>query len=486
MNYSDPKLKDALQPGSARCPAISTQEIIAGDAVPAPEWVRSESYRFLGDEDIPADRYTKAAFAEAEYERMWPRTWQFACREEHIPDPGDYYVYDVGAYSLIVTRVGENDIRAYFNSCLHRGTKLRHSGTEGFASEFKCPFHAWSWNIDGSCKSVPCNWDFPHVQKEDLPLPQAQVATLGGFVFVNMDPDAPSLADYIGPEALAHIQEWKLEDRYVFCHVKKRIPANWKLNQEAFHEAYHVLATHPQVSPSNGDINSQYDVYGEHVNRFISTLGVVSPHLYGKVTEQQVFDQFVIGDPSALGGAERRLGDGETARAAMAKLFRKTFEETNHVDLSAVSDSELLDCFSYSIYPNMFIFPGVSLPMVYRFLPDRDDHRKSTMEVLFLRPKPIDGSAFETAEMQVLRDDQSFREAAGMDAGFGGILDQDTDNLLLQQEGLEAASKKSLTLGNYQEIRIRHCERALDRYIAMPPLETDWRKQQKCGRRSAA
>jgi len=84
--------------------------------------------------------------------------------------------------------------------------------------------------------------------------------------------------------------------------------------------------------------------------------------------------------------------------------------------------------------------------------------------------------------MQVLRDDQSFTETENMAPGFGGILDQDTENLLLQQEGLEAASKKSLTLGNYQEIRIRHCERSLDRYMAMPPLQVDWRTQQKCGK----
>lgn len=482
MNYSDPKSAKLMQPGAARCPAITTQEIIAGDEVAAPGWVRSESYTFLGDEDISADRYIKADYAEAEFERMWPRTWQFACREEHIPEPGDYYVYDVGPWSLIVTRVGENDIRAYFNSCLHRGTKLRHSGTEGHATEFKCPFHAWSWNIDGTCKDVLCDWDFPHAQKEDLDLPQAKVATLGGFVFVNMDPDSPSLEDYIGPEALAHFKAWNFEDRFVACHVKKRIPANWKLNQEAFHEAYHVLATHPQVSPSNGDANSQYDTYGLHVNRFISTLGVVSPHLYGKITEQDVFEQFVIGDSASLEGSARKLPEGQTARAAMAHLFRETYEKANHVDLSKVSDSELLDCFSYTLYPNMFVFPGISLPMVYRFLPDRFDHRKSTMEVLFLKPKPTDGSPYETSEMIELRDEQSFTEAEGMDPGFGGILDQDTGNLMLQQEGLEAASKKSLTLGNYQEVRIRHCAQSSDRYMAMPPLNVDWREQQKCGK----
>ncbi len=481
MNYADPERAKAMQqgqPGEARCPAISTQEIIAGDAVAAPGWVRSESFAFLGDADISADRYIEADFARAEYERMWTRTWQFACREEHIPDVGDYHVYDIGPHSLIVTRVGEDDIRAYHNACLHRGTKLRYSGTEGSATEFRCPFHGWSWNVDGTCRKVLCDWDFPHAQKPDLSLPQARVATLGGFVFVNMDPGALSLEDYIGPEALAHFRAWKLEDRYVYCHVKKRLACNWKLNQEAFHEAYHVLATHPQVSPSNGDANSQYDVYGEHVSRFISTLGVVSPHLYGTVSEQDVLDQFVMGDPSAMAGAQRVLHEGDTARGAMARLFRSAFEAANGVDLADVSDSELLDCFSYNLFPNMFLFPGISLPMVYRFRPDPRDHRRSFFEVLFLRPVPSDGERPEPAELIVLADDQSFTEADGMDPGFGQILDQDTDNLFLQQEGLEAAVKKSLTLGNYQEIRIRHFEQAIDRYVAMPPLAADWRALQ--------
>ena len=467
-----------LAKGEARCPAISTQEIIAKDKVAAPGWVRSESYEFLGDEDIPTDRYIDPAFAKMEFERMWTRTWQFACREEHIPEVGDYYVYDVGPYSFIVTRVGENEIRAYFNACLHRGTKLRASDTEGRASEFKCSFHGWSWNIDGTTKEVVCPWDFPHVDPDKFSLPQARVETLGGFVFINMDPEAPSLAEYLGPVAKAHIDAWKLEDRYVHCHVIKRLSCNWKLNIEAFLEAYHVIQTHRQVAPSNGDANSQYDIYGEHVNRFISTLGVVSPHLYGKVTEQDVLDQFTLGDSSALGNAKRTLGEGETARQAMADLFRGMFEKATNSDLSGISDSELLDCFSYTVFPNLFLFPGISLPMVYRFRPDPHDHRKSFYEVLFLRPVPKDGKRPEPAEPIHLDDHQSFTEAEGMDPGFGAILDQDTDNLFLQQEGLEASAKRGLTLGNYQEIRVRHFEKAVDKYLAMEPKKPDWKRLQ--------
>lgn len=462
----DRKDTNGLTKGEARCPdAPSTQDIISADKVGAPGWVRSESYEFLGDEDIPKDRYIDPAYAKLELERLWPRTWQFACREEHIPEVGDYYVYDLAHYSFIVTRVAKDDIRAYYNACLHRGTKLRASGTVGRASQFKCSFHGWSWNLDGTNKEIVCKWDFPHVDPKKTTLPQAKVERLGGFVFINMDQKAPSLTEYLGPEAKAHLDAWRLEDRYVHLHVVKRLPANWKLAVEAFLEAYHVIQTHSQVAVSNADANSQYDIYGEHVNRFISALGVLSPHLAGKYTEQDILDQFTLGDAGVLGDTKHTLKKGETARQVMADTLRHMFEKATNADLSRVSDSELLDCFSYTIFPNCFLFPGISLPMVYRFRPDPRDHRWCLFEVMFLRPVPVDGGRPEPAEPVVLADNQSFTEAEGMDPGFGAIMDQDTDNLFLQQEGLEASAKRGLTLGNYQEIRVRHFERAIERYI---------------------
>jgi phenylpropionate dioxygenase-like ring-hydroxylating dioxygenase large terminal subunit len=467
-----------LQPGEARCPAESTQEIIARDKVAAPEWARSESYEFLGSEDISKDRYIDPDFAKKEFERLWTRTWQMACREEHIPEVGDYHVYDIGARSFIVTRVAENEIKAYYNACLHRGTKLKPSGTVGFANELKCPFHGWTWNLDGTNKTIPCPWDFPHIDKARMNLPEARVETLGGFVFINMDPQAPTLADYFGPEIMAHFKAWRLEDRYIYLHVQKSYPANWKLTVEAFQEAYHVGDTHPQVAPANGDVNSQYDVYGEHVNRFISTLGVVSPQLAGKYTEQDIIDNFTMGDSSAMGGTKPQLKDGERARQVMADMFRQMFEAAAKIDLSHVSDTELLDTYSYTLFPSLYVFPGISLPMVYRFRPDARDHRRCIYEVMFMRPVPKDEERPFTAEVQVLQDHQSFSEAEGMDPGFGHILDQDTDNLYAQQEGLEASAKPGLTLANYQEIRVRHFEKAVDKYVAMPPFERNWRELQ--------
>lgn len=469
-----------LKPGEARCPAESTQDIIALDKVTAPGWAASESYQYLGSEDVSKDRYISADFAKAEFERMWTRTWQMACREEHIPEAGDYYVYDIGPYSFIVTRTDDGSVKAHFNACLHRGTKLKPSATAGFAANLKCPFHGWTWNLDGSLKDIPERWDFPHLANRNLCLPEAKVALRGGFVFINMDHDAPSIEEYFGPEAMAHFDAWKLENRYLYLHVHKSYPANWKLTVEAFHEAYHVGDTHPQVAPANGDVNSQYDVYGQHVNRFISTLGVVSPKLRDKYSESDIIENFTLGDSSSMGGTKPELKEGERARQVMADMFRNMFETATKADLSGVSDTELLDTYSYTFFPNLYIFPGISLPMLYRFRPDPRNHRRCIYEVMFMRPRPADGSEVETAEVQVLEDHQSFSEAEGMDPGFGHILDQDTDNLYAQQEGLEASAKAGLTLADYQEIRVRHFEQAIDRYMAMEPKLPSMDKNQRC------
>ena len=458
-----------LEPGAARHPAESTQEIIARDRNAAPAWARDESYLYLGSEDVSKERYTSADFAKGEFDRLWPRTWQMACREDHIPEVGDYYVYDIGPYSFIVVRSDEDEIKAHYNACLHRGTKLKPSASEGYSPSIKCPFHGWSWNLDGSLAEIPENWDFAHLDDRKMCLPQARVERLGGFVWVNMDPQAPSLADYLGETALSHLKAWKLEDRYIYLHVQKSYPANWKLTMEAFMEAYHVGDTHPQVAPANGDVNSQYDVYDAHVDRFISTLGVVSPKLRDRYSEADIIENFTLGDSSALGGSRPELKEGERARQVMADMFRAMFESASDTDLSHVSDTELLDTYSYTFFPNLFLFPGISLPMIYRFRPDARDHRRTIYEVMFMRPKPRSGS-FETAPVQVLEDRQSFAEAEGMDPGFGRILNQDTDNLFAQQEGLEASAKSGITLANYQEIRIRHFEMTVDSYMAGAPF----------------
>lgn len=132
------------------------------DARPVPEFLARESYTYRGSEPLAAERYTSAEFARREQEKMWPNVWQFAAREEDLPDPGDYIIYENAGRSYMVTRQDDGDVRAFHNVCLHRGRKLRTEN--GSADQFRCPFHGFTWNKNGRLKQIPCRWDFSHLQ----------------------------------------------------------------------------------------------------------------------------------------------------------------------------------------------------------------------------------------------------------------------------------------------------------------------------------
>lgn len=455
-----------------RCPtAPSTQEIVHREGRPVPDVLKMESPRFLGDEDISYERYISPEFFQKEMEHLWPRVWQWACREEHIPIPGDYYVYEIGPYSFIVVRANDHSVRAYYNSCLHRGTKLKPSGSEGHTKNIRCPFHGWTWSLEGHLERLPCSWDLPHVEQggSKFKLPEVRVALWGGFVFINMDPDAPSLEKYMGvlPE---HFKDWNLASRFVEVHVEKEINANWKSTMEAFMENYHTHETHPQLRYGNGDENTQYDIFGDHVSRFYAANGVNSPHLETPLSEQELLDTMLLGDRTIVAETPK-LGEGETARVVMARKMREIMGEKYSVDLSHYTDTEMLDVMEYNLFPNMVLFPGLSIPMVYRFRPIGMDPGRTLFELLILRPVPDDGPRPEPAIPEHLREEDSFTSVTGMDPEFGYVYDQDTDNLRNQQQGMLASKKSGQTLTNYQEVRIRHFEQTVDKYIRGEAVE---------------
>ena len=134
-----------------RSAGISYQELIAGDVVPAPAVLQLESPYQGALSSVSVDRYRTQAFHELEMQKLWPRVWQMACREEEIPEVGDYTLYEIGHYSIIVVRTRDG-IRAHHNVCRHRGRRL--CDFAGHAASFICPFHGFSWNIDGSVRGV--------------------------------------------------------------------------------------------------------------------------------------------------------------------------------------------------------------------------------------------------------------------------------------------------------------------------------------------
>jgi len=444
-------------------PGPSVQEVLATDVVAAPAVMLSESPATgLGDADVGIERYFSKAWHDREVEKVWRKTWQLACRVEEIANVGDHIVYQIVHDSLIVVRSSPDEIRAYVNSCLHRGTQLR--ATAGSVKQFRCPFHGWTWNLDGKLTDLPGGWDFPQVDHAKACLPEAKVGVWGGFVFVNFDADCEPLESYL--EILPqHFEAFRLEDRYKAAHVAKIMPCNWKLAMEAFIESYHVPMAHPQVLGYYGDQNTQYDVWPgvRHVNRMLAVQGVPSPSMSDLPYEVTI--KHIRRDVPFYGGAPIEAKSASDARAKLAQRAREKIGRATGRDLSALSDSESLDLIEYLLFPNMVPWGGQALPITYRFRPYEDDPERSVMEIMLLFAKGADGRHPAPAEITWLGLDEPWSNAPELGSA-AMVADQDTENLKRIQKGLRASKKPGVTLARYQESRIRHFHETLDAYMA--------------------
>lgn len=455
------KLKLSDEQIAARDPSYSFQELLDKENVEVPAALRDSTETYLGSDDLPIDRWTSREFFDLEVEKMWTRTWQMACRESRLANPGDYFVYDIVNDSILITRTESGELKAYHNSCLHRGRALKKGA--GQAGELRCPYHGFAWSLSGEFKGAPCQWDFPHIEAESFALPEVRVDTWGGWVLVNMDENAPPLEEYMGviPE---HFKQWKHEQRYVSMHVEKVIGINWKGAVEAFIESYHAIATHPQLMPFQGIDNSQYDVWGDNVSRTVTSYGVPNPSNADQYTEQDSLDAMMAlsGDDSSP-----QLEPGQTAREKLAEMTLPTVNEQVGKDLGGETTmSELMDSTLYLLFPNFAPWAGYSTCITYRHRPNGDDVDSCIMDIYLLTRYPEGEEPPEDVNTVRLGIDEPFSKAADvMGEGLARVFDQDGSNLPQVQKGMKASKKGAVTLANYQEVRIRHFHQTLDKYL---------------------
>ncbi len=465
MAGQDPKIIG----GKERSPGITWTDLMASDSRPAPACLTDESYEYLGSEPLDTARYTSEEFAALERERMWPYVWQFAAREEDIPEAGDFAVFDNAGRSFLITRQDDGSVKAVHNVCLHRGRKLRTES--GNAGKFACPFHGFAWDKNGSFDGMPCQWDFPHLKPADMALPEAEIGRWGGYIFLREEPGGPSLEEFLAPMP-EHFTRWRHEECTTVIWVGKEVPANWKVTAEAFMEAWHTIITHPQLLPFTGDCNSAYWHWGDNVNANLVPFGVLSPHIdpVGK-TEQWIVDEFIkfngrssdnydpTADPYAV-----QVPEGESARAALGAALRKAYTDQTGYDHEQATDSELLDALVYNLFPNFAPWGGYMPNVVYRWRPGKTADT-CLMEVRILSRARKGEKIPAGVPMHYLRLDQKWTEAPEL-GGLGDVLEQDMDNLPFVQEGLHCSKTGKIQLANYQEIRIRQFHRTMDKYLS--------------------
>jgi Rieske 2Fe-2S family protein len=201
--------------------------------------------------------YLSAETFAREKEHIFCREWVCVGRTEELPEPGDYLLVEVAGERLLLTRDRDARIHAHYNVCRHRGSELvlgvdprPGSGAIGssghFSSGIRCPYHAWTYNLDGGLRTAPFLEESDGLCHADLPLHAAAADSWAGFLFVNLNPDAPPLAGQLG-DAPARVTRYPLAELRLARRIRYEVAANWKVILENYNECYHCGTVHPEL-----------------------------------------------------------------------------------------------------------------------------------------------------------------------------------------------------------------------------------------------
>lgn len=196
--------------------------------------------------------YASVEVWEQEKERIWWGDWICVGRSDEVAKPGDYVVRDIAGESVFITRNEDGALRAFYNVCSHRGTKFVDdvAGTASVRKAFVCPYHAWTFDLNGQLIGSPNVREDEHFDRAQHPLYSIAVDQYAGFLFLNMSTDAPrplmeALTD--GAESITAFERFKMEELTVGVRLVYEVAANWKIVVENYNECLHCPQVHPEL-----------------------------------------------------------------------------------------------------------------------------------------------------------------------------------------------------------------------------------------------
>lgn len=204
---------------------------------------------------LPAHVYKDHAWFETEMERIFSTMWVAAGRSEQIPASGDFIRRDVAGASLLIVRGAAprdrgslgGDIRAFHNVCRHRGTRLCDQTEGTFQGSIQCPYHAWTYDLDGRLIGAPMMDEVPEFRRDEYPLRQIGCALWDGHIFINLSSEADTLASQLG-DLSARFAPWQMANLRTGRRVIYEVAANWKLVVQNYNECLHCPIIHPLLN----------------------------------------------------------------------------------------------------------------------------------------------------------------------------------------------------------------------------------------------
>jgi glycine betaine catabolism A len=305
---------------------------------------------------LPAEYYVDRKFFDDEMERLFARMWVCAGRTEQVARPGQFFVRELLGESLIVVNGGlaaAEKINAFYNVCRHRGTRLCTAETGAFSGSIQCPYHSWTYDLDGRLIGAPHMDEVPHFRKDEYPLHRVNVDTWDGHVFLNLDSGSEPLSRQLA-DLPAKFRAWRMEDLRLGARIVYDVKANWKLLVQNYNECLHCPNLHP-------------------------SLNKLSHYLSGENEPLQA--TYMGGRMDLRPGVETLSSDG---------LCRRAF-------LPGLSAEERRRVYYYAIFPNMLLSLHPDYMMVHTLWPIAPDRTINICEWHF-QPSELAREGFSAAD----------------------------------------------------------------------------------------
>jgi len=422
---------------------------------------------------ISTERYISREYAEKERENIWMRTWQAVGREEELANPGDWKEYRIYDQSFLIVRGKDNVIRGFVNACTHRGNALC-PHKKGNNVRFTCPYHHWTFNLDGALVGVGRPDLVGPLDKSQHGLIAVSVDTLGGFIFMNPDPNAESLKDYLGADLVKYLEPYHLEKLMPVMDVREALECNWKVVVDAFQEGYHIEGIHPEllqvivIDPTR----TRYNLKGKH-NLAVAPFDVKHANDPKFGAEQEVeairalpgtfpgvtmvlpkFEELVAEYTDENGGIS--FPEGISGRWLLQRATRATLTESG-LDVSGLSDDQMSDNHGYLLFPNFFMTVRAGECHIILAMPHPDgDPNRCIWHVTSYMWLPQEIAQHYRAELVEVEEPGSF--------AYFLALQQDYEQMPRQQKGLRNKLLTHLTLAQ-EEACVAHFHSVVDQYM---------------------
>ncbi|MGW0160897.1 aromatic ring-hydroxylating oxygenase subunit alpha [Mycobacterium sp. NPDC003323] len=437
------------------------------------EWVDTEG---LSPDDasmlfrmrIPTDRYTSTDFVARERDGIWMRVWQVVGRADDLAEAGDFTEYRIFDQSFVVMRGNDGTLRGFVNACRHRGNPL-FTGQGRAKHRIVCQYHLWSYDQQGKLRGC----SKPEIDKDDHGLLEVPVDTFAGFVFLNPDPQAAPLREFLGRDVVRILEPYRLEQMTTVLDVREPLDCNWKVVMDAFEEGYHVSGIHPQllrvlvIDPAK----TKYRFLDRHS---VAVAPFEVAHVDGMGPDKQV--EGIMELPETFPGVVRVLPrftelvdqhrgadgtltfpDGITGRTLLQRATRDTLSRDG-LDVDGLTDAQMSDNHGWVLFPNFFMTIRAGEATVIMATPHPDgDPNRCIWHIRSFMWLPEEHRGAFAAEPIDVTEPGSFK--------YFEALQQDYEQMPRQQIGLRNARLDHMALVN-EEVVIAHYHSVIDRYLA--------------------